>query len=133
LIYVDPSVVLAHLLDEQRQPPATLWSESLVTSRLTHFETWVCLHARGLGASHADVARDVLARLAVVELHALATQRALEPLPTVVRTLDALHLSAIEYLRSRRQVVQLATYDKRLAAAAQQLEIPLAFPPDEYA
>jgi predicted nucleic acid-binding protein len=130
VVYLDSSVLLAHLLDEQRQPPASLWSESLVTSRLTHFETWVCLHARGLGASHAEAAREVLARLGVVELHPLVTQRALEPMPMVVRTLDALHLSAIEYLRGQRQVVQLATYDKRLAAAAAALDIPLAFPLD---
>lgn len=130
MIYVDTSVLLAHLLDEQRQPPASLWSESLVTSRLTHFETWVNLHARGLAASHADAAREVLARLGVVELHPLATQRALEPFPLVVRTLDALHLSAIEYLRGQRQSVALATYDRRLAAAAEKLDIPLAFSPD---
>ena len=130
MVYIDSSVLLAHLLDEQRQPPASLWRESLVTSRLTHFETWVCLHARGLGASHAEAAREILARIGVVELHPLATQRALEPLPTVVRTLDALHLSAIEYLRGQRQVVQLATYDTRLAAAATALGIPLAFPPN---
>jgi predicted nucleic acid-binding protein len=120
--------VLAHLLDEQRQPPASMWSETLITSRLTHFETWVNLHARGLGASHADAARDVFARLGVVELHPLATQRALEPLPRGVRTLDALHLSAIEYLRGQRQQVTLATYDTRLAQAAEALDIPLAFP-----
>ena len=51
MIYVDTSVLLAHLLDEQHQPPVSLWNESLVTSRLTHFETWVNLHARGLAAS----------------------------------------------------------------------------------
>lgn len=129
MIYVDTSVLLAHLLDEQRQPPASLWSESLVTSRLTHFETWVNLHARGLGASHAEASREVLARLGVVELHPLATQRALEPFPVVIRTLDALHLSAIDYLRSQRQQVTLATYDSRLATAAEALDIPLAFPP----
>ena len=128
MIYVDSSVLLAHLLDEQRQPPASLWSESLVTSRLTHFETWVNLNARGLGATHTEAARDVLARLGVVELHPLATQRALEPFPLVVRTLDALHLSAIEYLRSQRQQVTLATYDTRLATAAEALGIALAFP-----
>jgi predicted nucleic acid-binding protein len=127
LIYVDTSVLLAHLLAEGRQPAASLWSESLVTSRLTHFETWVNLHARGLGASHGEAAREVLARLGVVELHPLATQRALEPFPLVVRTLDALHLSAIEYLRGQRQQVTLATYDRRLASAAEALDIPLAF------
>lgn len=129
MIYVDTSVVLARLLVEARQPPASLWGESLVTSRLTHYETWVRIHARRLTPTHGDLVRELLATVAVVELHPLATQRALEPFPLAVRTLDALHLSAIEYLRSQRQVVQLATYDTRLAAAAETLDIPLAFPP----
>jgi uncharacterized protein len=50
--------------------------------------------------------------------------RALEPFPTPVRTLDALHLASIEYMRSRNQVVELLTYDERLLAAAQALGIP---------
>ena len=129
MIYVDTSVVLARLLVEERQPPASLWEESLVTSRLTHYETWVRIHARRLTPAHGDLVTELLATVAVVELHPLATQRALEPFPVAVRTLDALHLSAIEYLRSQRQVVQLATYDKRLAAAAETLDIPLAFSP----
>jgi len=130
VVYLDTSVLLAQLLDEQRQPPASLWSESLVTSRLTHYETWVNVHARRLTGTHGELARELLGRVAVVELHPLATRRALEPFPVVVRALDALHLSAIEYLRGQRQVVQLATYDKRLAAAAAALDIPLVFPPD---
>jgi predicted nucleic acid-binding protein len=130
VVYLDTSVILARLLVEERQPLASLWSESLVTSRLTHFETWVRIHARRLTPTHAELVRELLATVAVVELHPLATQRALEPFPVVVRALDALHLSAIEYLRGHRQVVQLATYDKRLATAAASLDIPLAFPPD---
>jgi hypothetical protein len=43
-----------------------------------------------------------------------------------VRTLDALHLASIEFLRERGQDVELATYDDRLAAAAQKLDIKLA-------
>lgn len=129
MVYLDTSVLLARLLVEERQPPASLWSESLVTSRLTHFETWVRIHARGLTPTHAQLVRELLGTVAVVELHPLATQRALEPFPVAVRALDALHLSAIEYLRGQRQVVQLATYDKRLAAAAAALDIPLAFSP----
>ena len=46
MTYVDTSVLLAHLLDEQRRPPVSLWSESLVTSRLTHYEMWVRIHAQ---------------------------------------------------------------------------------------
>lgn len=53
-------------------------------------------------------------------------ERALEPFPMQVRTLDALHLASIEFLRKSRQDVQLATYDTCLAAAARALGIPLA-------
>jgi hypothetical protein len=44
--------------------------------------------------------------------------RALEPFPTAVRTLDALHLAAMEFLRTSGQTVELACYDERLLAAA---------------
>jgi hypothetical protein len=44
--------------------------------------------------------------------------RALEPFPTPVRTLDALHLASMEFLRANGQTVQLASYDRRLLAAA---------------
>jgi hypothetical protein len=42
-----------------------------------------------------------------------------------VRTLDAVHLASIEFLRGRAQVIELATYDARLATIAQALGIPL--------
>jgi len=52
--------------------------------------------------------------------------RALEPFPVPVRTLDALHLASIEFLREQAQTVELATYDRRLITAAKSLRIPLA-------
>ena len=52
--------------------------------------------------------------------------RALEPFPTPVRTLDALHLASIEFLRGLGQRPMLATYDHRLAEAAALLDISLA-------
>ncbi len=51
--------------------------------------------------------------------------RALEPWPTPMRTLDALHLASVEFLRAHGQNVQLATYDEKMAAAARHLAIPL--------
>jgi len=125
LIYVDTSVVLAHLLAEDRTPPEKLWSEPLVASRLLHYETWARIHARGLGPSHSEAVRANLARIAVVEMQPLVLQRALEPFPAPVRTLDALHLASIEFLRTHGQTVALASYDDRLTTAARALEIPL--------
>jgi hypothetical protein len=52
-------------------------------------------------------------------------ERALEPFPKQVRTLDALHPASIEFLRRQGQVIELATYDGRLAAVAQALGVPL--------
>jgi hypothetical protein len=52
-----------------------------------------------------------------------ARARALEPFETPVRTLDALHLASIEFLRERGQSVELASYDDRLTAAARALGI----------
>jgi hypothetical protein len=59
------------------------------------------------------------------ELSPPVLARALEPFPGTVRTLDALHLASVEFLRNRGQSVELATYDKRLMEAAQALGIPL--------
>ena len=44
--------------------------------------------------------------------------RALKPFPVSVRTLDALLLATIEFLRGRGRTVKLASYDTRLSAAA---------------
>jgi predicted nucleic acid-binding protein len=126
VIYVDSSVALAHLLVESRSPPASLWNEPLVSSQLLEYEVWNRIHAYGLGRSHANEAQALLIRVALIEMTAAVLARALEPFPTPVRTLDALHLSTIEYVSNRRQTVELASYDNRLCAAAQALGISIA-------
>ena len=125
MIYIDTSVVLAHLLAEDRTPPEKLWSEPLVASRLLHYEIWARIHGRGLGSSHGEAVRANLARIAVVEMQPFVLQRALEPFPAPVRTLDALHLASIEFLRTQGQAVALASYDDRMTTAARALRIPL--------
>ncbi|MDE0026769.1 MAG: hypothetical protein OXP69_20345 [Spirochaetaceae bacterium] len=42
------------------------------------------------------------------------------------RTLDALHLASIEFLRSQGQFIELASYDGRMLAIARALDVPLA-------
>ena len=122
MIYLDTSVALAHLLGEGRVPPATLWNEVLVSSRLLQYELWTRIHARGLAASHGEAVRGLIGRVAMLELAPPVLARALEPFPVPVRTLDALHLASIEFLRGEGQTVRLATYDDRLAAAARALD-----------
>lgn len=125
MIYLDTSVALAQLLAEDRRPPETLWHHPLVASRLLEYELWNRLHARRLGRSHGEQARSLLGRVALLALAPPVLERALEPFPVPVRTLDALHLAAIAFLRARGQTVLLASYDERMIAAARALAVPL--------
>jgi hypothetical protein len=128
VIYLDTSVALAHLLAEDRAPQEAIWKAPLISSRLLEYEVWNRVHARGLGRSHGNEVRALIGRLALIELDPPVLTRALEPFPVPVRTLDALHLASIEFLRSRRQPVELLSYDERLIAAARALRIPLCEP-----
>jgi predicted nucleic acid-binding protein len=125
VIYLDTSVLLAQLLAEDRVPPPELWEDTLVASRLVEFELWVRLNARGLGRSHAEPAALLLGRIAMLELAAPVLARAREPFPTAVRTLDALHLASAHFLKEQGQTVQLASYDRRMQAAAEALQFEL--------
>ena len=126
MIYVDSSVALAHLLAEDRSPPASFWQADLISSRLLEYEVWTRLHALKLAPSHGDHARELIGRVALVELAPAVLARAIEPFAVAVRTLDALHLASIEFLRTRGQSVELATYDQRMLAAARTLAIKAA-------
>jgi uncharacterized protein len=125
VIYLDTSVVLAQLLAEDRLPPASMWQQPLIASRLLEYEMWTRLHARGLGHSHGQAARTLIGRLALVELAPPVLARVLEPFPIPLRTPDAIHLASLEFVRSRGQAVELASYDERMLAAARALRIPL--------
>ncbi len=125
MIYLDTSVALAHLLAEDRRPPDSLWEKPLVSSRLLEYELWTRLNARGLDASHGEMTRRLVERLAILELRPNVLTRALEPFPAPVRTLDALHLASIEFLRGQGSAVELASYDERLLTGARAIGIPL--------
>ena len=79
----------------------------------------------GSAATHGDAARQLLARIALIELAPSVLQRALEPSPRPVRTLDALHLASIHFLAERRLRPRLASYDQRLAEVAREMGIEL--------
>jgi len=125
VIYLDTSVALAHLFAEDRSPAPSLWSEPLVSSRLLEFELWARVNARGLAAAYSAQVGELVARVAFLELARPVLVRALEPFPTPVRTLDALHLASMDFLRSQGQRVELATYDVKLGAAARKMGIAI--------
>ena len=126
MIYVDTSVILAELLVEDRRPHPALFEDPLVSSRLLQYETWTNVTGRGLADSHGERARELLGQVAMLELLPEVLARALEPFPVAVRTLDAIHVASLEFLRARGEVVKLATFDERMLAVARKLRIPLA-------
>jgi hypothetical protein len=123
VIYIDTSVALAQILAEDRTPPEALWAESLVSSRLLQYELWNRIHARGLGRTHGEEVRQMLGRIALLEMTSSVLALALEPFPIPVRTLDALHLASAEFLRKQGQEVLIATYDARMIEASRRLGI----------
>jgi uncharacterized protein len=81
-------------------------------------------NGRRLQDSHGDTVRCLIGRIAIIEMVPPVLRRALEPFPTPVRTWDAIHLAAVEFIRSQGASVQLASYDDRLVGAARLLGIP---------
>jgi predicted nucleic acid-binding protein len=126
LIYLDTSVALAHLLKEERCPPASLWDEQLISSRLLEYEIWVRIHACGLAESHSNVVKELLKRVALIEMIPSVLARALDPFPRPVRSLDALHLASAEFVRLQGEDVAIASYDDRLVTTAAAMGFPLA-------
>ena len=126
MIYIDSSVLLAHLLMEECRPPVPFWEQISVSSRLLEYEVWNRIWARRLGQSHQDEVQAILRKIEMIELTRLSLRRALEPFPVSVRTLDAIHLATMDFIRGSGELVQLASYDNRLIAAARALGIEIA-------
>ena len=128
MIYLDASVALAHLFSEDRCPPPSLWDERLISSRLFEYELWTRIHGRGLGQEHpvAEAASLLINRVSLVEMAPPVLLRALQPFPSPVRTLDALHLASADFLRSRTLPIVIASYDNRLLSVARQMDFPIA-------
>lgn len=126
MIYLDSSVALAHLFREPRRPPDMFWNEPLCSSRLLQYELWNRLHARAASPSRMAAASYLVSGMMLIEMVPEALERALEPFPVPPRTLDALHLATMHFLREQGRDVVLASYDTRFNAAARALDFALA-------
>ena len=126
MIYVDSSVVLARVFVEDRRPLDGFWLERLTSSALLQYEVWNRVHARRLAKSHGTEVNAVLDRIGTTAMSEPALARALLPWPTPIRTLDALHLATMEFLRLRGEPIALASYDNRLIAGARALGIAIS-------
>jgi hypothetical protein len=124
MIYVDSSVALAYLLAEDHCPSNVLWRQTVVSSRLLECEVWNRINARRLQDSQGDAVRGLIGRIGIIEMVPPVLRRALDLFPVPVRTLDAIHLGAIEFIRDQGASVQLASYNEQMVGAARRLGIP---------
>ena len=99
MIYLDSSVALAYLLAADRFPLDEPWDEQLVSGRLPEGEVWTRINANLLQSSYGEVVRNLIGRVAIIEMVGPVLARALQPFPISVRTLDAIHLAALEFSR----------------------------------
>jgi predicted nucleic acid-binding protein len=126
-VYVDSSVLLRVVLGEPAR--LSIWSKvtNAVSSELIRLE---CLRAIDrarirLGQEDRRVARyraDVLEAVEAFSLVALdghVLARASEPFPTLVGSLDAIHLASALLMRDEVDDLAFATHDEELAVAAQ--------------
>lgn len=95
----------------------------MTSSRLLQYEVLNRLHARGADRPTLDDAKIIIGQISLIEMGTPMLERALEPFPIPVRTLDALHLASMVFVRSLGHSVELASYDQRLIAAARTLGI----------
>jgi len=128
MIYLDSSVVLAHFLVETQRLPDRVWEQQLTSSRLLEYEVWTRLHLKDLSTKLRPVVLSLFAKVAFVDLADNVLARAREPFPLHVRTLDGLHLSTAEFLRTNGDVIELATFDTRMIAAARAMGIAIYAP-----
>jgi uncharacterized protein len=134
IAYVDSSVLLRLVL---RQPGALKeWSsvEEAVTSALTQVECLRTLDRLRVVeripdealASRREAIFGLLDTMAVVDVAGVILDRASQPLPTTLGTLDAIHLATAQLWRERTAVgITMATHDTALATAARSLGMPI--------
>jgi predicted nucleic acid-binding protein len=128
-VYVDSSVLLRVVLGERDALPEWGRITEPISSELIRIE---CLRTLDRARLQGSLEEPVLARIradvleitesfALVELDAGIKARAADPFPTLVRTLDALHLASALAVRGTTGDLSMATHDQELAIAAQAL------------
>lgn len=129
-VYLDTSVILRKLLAE----PGALkewghWDEGF-TSEITRIESLRVLDRRRLQGSLDDVEvaekmrllREIIEATDQIALDAAILERASQSYPTVIGTLDAIHLaSALLFIEHKKEKLLFLTHDHRLGIAAQAL------------
>jgi predicted nucleic acid-binding protein len=126
--YVDASVLLRIALGQPDSLPEWSRIRRGVSSALISTESLRTLDRLRLRVKldDAEVARrrakilELIASLEIVEIDATVLERAAQPMPTELGTLDAIHLAtALLWKEMTREELSVATHDTALAVASQ--------------
>ena len=132
--YLDSSVLLRVILGEPGRLDAWETIDAGVSSELTRIECLRTIDRARIQLQLADVAvaqhrADVLEALEAIDLiplEAAILERAAEPFPTLLGTLDALHLASALAVRERFDGLLFATHDTALGTAARSMGFTVA-------
>jgi predicted nucleic acid-binding protein len=129
IVYLDTSVVLRILLQEPE--PVEIWGEweKAYSSALWRVEALRTADRLRLSQEISDtqlaqLVRDIQIAHETFSIHPLTNrilQRASETFPTVVGTLDAIHLATALSIREIEKLDLLLTHDSQLGTAARSL------------
>jgi len=134
IAYVDASVLLRVALGQPDALPAWSQIQQGVSSALVATESLRTLDRLRLRVKLADaeIAKrraaifDMIASLEVVDVDSTVLDRASQPMPTELGTLDAIHLAtALLWKEMTRENLVMATHDGALALAAQAHGLPV--------
>jgi predicted nucleic acid-binding protein len=126
ILYVDSSVLLRVVLGERGLLKEWRRSRRWISSELVRLECLRTIDLARLQLGLADEAvaerragvLDCLRAFELVRLDRAVLERAAEPFPTALGTLDALHLASALAARERFRELSFATHDRELGLAA---------------
>ncbi len=132
--YIDSSVVLRIVLGEPEPLPSWDRIDQALSSELIRLE---CLRTIDRARVQLRLGDDAVSRqranvleaidsLSLIPLSVLVLERAAEPFPTLIGSLDAIHLASALLVRDQYDELLFATHGQKLAVAARAMGFPVA-------
>jgi len=132
--YIDSSVLLRVVLGEPGSLPSWGLIDQALSSELIRLE---CLRTIDRARVQLRLGDDAVSRqradvleaidsLSLIPLTRLVLERAADPFPTLVGSLDAIHLASAMLVREQYDELFFATHDQELADAARAMGLPVA-------
>ena len=127
VVYLDSSAGLKLLVKEPESPALRAWLNDRggwTSSAL--FRTELVRAARRSHSARVLAAREMIARVAIVDVDTAILNEAADLDPRTLRSLDAIHLATA--LRVADELEAIVTYDRRMIEGARALGLPVASP-----